>query len=195
MERNNAAGLDGVRQKDGTENRKGSGISWVESVLRMAALLLTLIAAILFGLNKQTKIVPITISPDLPAFNVPVTAKSSYVSAFVYFVVANSIACVFAAVTLVMTLVSKGGTKGISFLTNMLIDLMMVALLYSCIGAAGAVGLLGLKGNSHLQWNKVCDVYAKFCHRVEAALALSFFAAFAYVLLILLSVLKLHKRS
>ncbi|KAL9237685.1 hypothetical protein vseg_012205 [Gypsophila vaccaria] len=192
MERNNG-GLE-VSQK-GTEHEKGGGVSWAEIGLRIISFVLTLIAAILLGLNKQTKVVPLTISPDLPAFYVPVQAKSSYVSAFVYFVVANSIACVFAVISLVLALLSKGRTKGISFLTTMIIDLMMVALLFSCIGATGAVGVLGSKGNSHLQWNKVCNVYAKFCNRVEAALALSLFAAIAYLLLVLLSVLKLQRSS
>ncbi|XP_074292297.1 CASP-like protein 1E1 [Silene latifolia] len=190
MERNNM-GVNGMEK--GIEQGKNGGKKWDEIIIRVLVLLLTLVAAILIGVNKQTKIVAITISPDLPAFNVPVTAKSSYVSAFVYFVVANSIACVFTAVTLVATFARKGGRTSLLLFTTMLIDVMMVALLFSCVGAAGAVGVLGAKGNSHLRWNKVCDVYTKYCHQVEAAIALSFFAAVAYVLLLLLEVSKLQR--
>lgn len=81
MERANNGGLDGIMHK--SKEKEGYAIGWLELVLRFLAFLLTLIAAILLGIDKQTKIVPIKISTDLPAFNVPVTAKSSYVSAFV----------------------------------------------------------------------------------------------------------------
>ncbi|XP_021867311.2 CASP-like protein 1E1 [Spinacia oleracea] len=181
---NRNGGLDGTQRKEEKE-----GIKLSEIVLRVLALLLTLIAAILLGLNKQTKIVPIKISPDLPAFDVPVSAKTSYVSAFVYFVVANSIACAFAAVTLALAL----SGKGIIRLMIIIVDLMMVALLFSSIGAAGAVGLIGSNGNSHLRWNKVCNVYAKFCHQVTASLALSLLAAIAFLFLVILTASKLHK--
>ena len=105
--------------------------------------------------------------------------------------VANSIASVIAAVSLVVTLARKGG----SVLTAIFIDLMMVALLFSSIGATGAVGLLGYKGNSHLMWNKVCNVYGKFCHQVMAAAALSLFGGIVYVLLVLLGASKLKRVS
>ncbi|KAH9614508.1 hypothetical protein KSS87_022456 [Heliosperma pusillum] len=190
MERNNV-GVNGMEK--GVEQGKNSGKKWDEIIIRVLVLLLTLVAAILVGIDKQTKIVAITISPDLPAFNVPVSAKSSYVSAFVYFVVANSISCAFTAFTLIATLARKGGRNSLLLFTTMLIDLMMLALLFSSVGAAGAVGVLGVKGNSHLRWNKVCDVYTKFCHHVEAAVALSFFAAAAYILLLLLEISKLQR--
>lgn len=182
-------GLDGIQRN---KEKEGQATGWPELLLRVLALLLTLIAAILVGVNKQTKIVPIKIAPDLPAFNVPVSAKTSYVSAFEYFVVANSIACAFAAVSLALTFASK---KGFSRLMIIVVDLMMVTLLFSSIGAAGAVGLIGFRGNSHLQWKKVCNVYGKFCHQVMASLALSFLGSLAFVLLIVLTVSKLHKRA
>ncbi|XP_010666393.2 CASP-like protein 1E1 [Beta vulgaris subsp. vulgaris] len=193
MERANNGGLDGIMHK--SKEKEGYAIGWLELVLRCLAFLLTLIAAILLGIDKQTKIVPIKISTDLPAFNVPVTAKSSYVSAFVYFVVANSIACAFAALSLALAFMRKGGGKGIIRLMIIVVDLMMIALLFSGIGATGAVGLIGFKGNSHLMWNKVCNVYGKFCHQVMGSLALSLFGAIAFVLLVSLSVSKLYNRA
>lgn len=52
--------------------------------LRVVALSLTLAAALMVGVDKETKIVSVTIAPSLPALHVPVTAKWSYMSAFVY---------------------------------------------------------------------------------------------------------------
>lgn len=111
--------------------------------------------------------------------------------------VSNSIASVSAAATmLVMIFASKGGGKvGVSRLMILVADLMMVALLFSSIGGTGAIGLIGIKGNSHLQWKKICNMYAKFCHQVTASVALSLMGAIAFLLLIILTASKLHKRT
>lgn len=51
-------------------------------LIRLFALALSLAATLLLGLDKQTKIVPITLVPTLPPLNVPVMAKWSHLSAF-----------------------------------------------------------------------------------------------------------------
>lgn len=112
-----------------------------------------------------------------------------------YFVVGNAIACAFAAVSLALTFISNGGGKIVSRLMIIVADLMMVALLFSSIGAATGIGLIGIKGNSHLQWHKVCDVFGRFCHQVMASVALSLLAAIAFLLLIILAASKLQKRT
>lgn len=52
-------------------------------VLRVVALALTLVAAVLLGVDKQTKVVSLQLLPTLPPMDVPVTAKWRYLSAFV----------------------------------------------------------------------------------------------------------------
>lgn len=190
-------GLNGVQRskEKGMEAAHATGYGLPELALRVLALLLTVAAAILLGLDKQTKMISLQISPNLPAFNVPLTAKSSYLSGFVYFVVVNSIASVFAAASLALTFASNGGRKAVSRLMIIVTDLMMVALLFSGIGAASAVGVIGLKGNSHLQWKKVCNVYGKYCHQGMASVALSLLGAIAYLLLVILTASKLQKRA
>ena len=106
--------------------------------------------------------------------------------------VVNASACVIAAMTLIAAIASKDGSRR---LVIMVVDLMMVALLFSSIGATGAIGVIGLKGNSHLRWGKVCNVYAKFCNQVIASVILSLLGATAFLLLIFLSFLKLHKKA
>jgi len=54
-----------------------------ELLVRLLAFVLTFVAAILLGVNKQTKVVPVQLTPTLPPINVPVTAKWHYLSAFV----------------------------------------------------------------------------------------------------------------
>ncbi|KAI3728149.1 hypothetical protein L6452_16779 [Arctium lappa] len=155
-------------------------------VLRFLAMALTLSAAVILGLNQQSTTVTLTIVPSLPPVNLPVTAKWLHMSAMVYFVIANAIVCSYTAVSLILMLATKGGNKNVSLMITIL-DLVMVALLFSAIGATGAVGLIGYKGNSHVHWEKVCNVFDKFCHRVAAAMVLSFIGSMAYLLLIVLA--------
>lgn len=107
--------------------------------------------------------------------------------------VANAIACGHAAISLILTLANGSGKKGITTLI-IFFDLIMVALLFSAVGAAGAIGLMGFEGNSHVQWKKVCNVFDKFCHRAAAALGLSGAASIAFFLLVVLAVFNLHKK-
>lgn len=62
-----------------TQRRLGN----CEIVLRILALVLTLAAAVVLGVNKQTKVVPVKVVDSLPPLNVPVPAKWHYMSAFV----------------------------------------------------------------------------------------------------------------
>ncbi|KAK1438282.1 hypothetical protein QVD17_04089 [Tagetes erecta] len=161
--------------------------------VRVLALVLTLAAAVVLGVNRQTTTVSVTIVPSLPPVNLPVTAKWLHMSAFVYLVITNAIACFYTAVSLILTLATKGGIKKVSMIVTVL-DLVVMALLFSAIGASGAVGLIGYQGNSHVQWQKVCNVFDKFCHQVTGALVLSFIAAVAYLLLVVLAIFNVYKK-
>ncbi|KAI5650682.1 hypothetical protein M9H77_36687 [Catharanthus roseus] len=164
-------------------------------VLRFLAFALTLVAAIVLGVDKQSKVVSVSIVPSLPPINAFLTAKWHYLSAFVYFVAVNSIACAYAAISLLLVLANRGhGKKGLISLIIIILDLIMVALLFSAGGAALAVGLIGYQGNSHVQWNKVCNAFDKFCQQVAAAIVVSLFGSAVYLLLVLLAALNLHKK-
>ncbi|KAG5554938.1 hypothetical protein RHGRI_012480 [Rhododendron griersonianum] len=153
--------------------------------LRFLAFSLTLVAAVLIGVDKQTKIVAIPVVSTLPPLNVPLTAK--------YFVVVNAIACAYAIISLVLTLASKGGNKGGLALMITTLDLVILALLSSANGATGGIGLIGIRGNSHVQWNKVCNVFDKFCHQMLAGLVLSVLGSAIFLLLLVISARKLQK--
>lgn len=64
----------------------------------------------------------------------------------------------------------------------------------SATGAAGSVTYVGLKGNTHVRWGKVCTLYGKFCRYVGASIGVSLFASVMLVLLVLLSVYSLSKK-
>ncbi|KAH7513284.1 hypothetical protein FEM48_Zijuj12G0183900 [Ziziphus jujuba var. spinosa] len=167
-----------------------------ESLLRILALALTLAAAIVLGVNKQSKVVPIKLVEGLPPLNVSVPAKWHYLSAFVYFVVVNAVASAYAAVSLVLSLANRGGksSSSSSRLVVIFLDVIMVSLLFSSIGAAGAIGLMGREGNKHVQWKKVCNTFGKFCGQAAVAVILSLLGSIAFVLLVMLSARSLHKK-
>ncbi|KAJ4823082.1 hypothetical protein Tsubulata_009611 [Turnera subulata] len=178
---------------NGTESQGAINRSWRKGdlFLRGLALILTLSGAIVLGVNKQTKLVPVKILDSLPALNVPAEAKWHYLSAFVYFVVTNAIACSYAALSMLLSLSGKKGFVPII----MIIDLLMVALLFSSNGASTAIGVMGYEGNSHVRWNKVCDVFDKFCNQTAVAVALSLLGSTVFLLLVVLAALHLNKNS
>ncbi|KAA3480995.1 CASP-like protein 1E1 [Gossypium australe] len=184
-------GLDG---STGAESMARRG-NTCELILRVVALALTVAAAIVLGVDKQTKVVPIQIAPTLPAVNIVAQAKWHYLSALVYAVVANIIASIYAAIAIVIMLGSGKGKASIR-LGQMVgvADLLMVGLLFSANGAALAIGLMGYKGNSHVRWNKVCNVFDKFCDQVAVSILLSLLAALAFTALVAITLLTFHKR-
>ncbi|CAH9071788.1 unnamed protein product [Cuscuta epithymum] len=185
----------GGEKKDIAVANKQS-IRWVDFCVRVLAFANTFAAALVLGVDKQTKLIDIQIVSTLPPVSVPVTANWKYMSAFVYFVVVNSIACAYAAVSLVLMLVARGAKSSrMTSLFLIISDLLMMGLLFSGVGATAAVGLLGFTGNSHLRWNKVCNVFGKFCAQVGGAIFVSFAGATFFLLLVLLAALKLHSNN
>lgn len=71
---------------------------------------------------------------------------------------------------------------------------LILGILASATGTAGGIAYVGLKGNDHVQWNKVCNHFDKFCRHIGAALAVSLFASFLLIFLIWLNVNSLHKK-
>ncbi|KAL6884682.1 hypothetical protein ACP4OV_010618 [Aristida adscensionis] len=157
--------------------------------LRAFVLAATLVAAAVMGADRQTRTIPVTIADGLPPLQVPVTAKWSYSTAFVYFVVANAMVCAFSAVALAACR-RRGAAVAV-----MVGDLLALALLFSAVGAAAEFGILGERGNSHVRWAKVCNVYGRFCERAMAAVIVSMLAAFANLVLLMLTILDVHKNS
>ncbi|CAN1144976.1 CASP-like protein 1E1, partial [Linum perenne] len=53
--------------------------------------------------------------------------------------------------------------KGISSMVTMIMDMLMVGLRLAGIRVA-AIPLLGKNGNSHVRWNKMGNVFGRFCN-------------------------------
>ncbi|XP_020221951.1 CASP-like protein 1E2 isoform X1 [Cajanus cajan] len=179
----------------GSENKgRKLIVGTCDLVLRLLAFVMTLVAAIVIGADKQTAIVSIKLLDSMPPLDLPVTAKWHYLSAFLYFVAANAIACAYATLSLLLTIANRRKGKGMEALISV-IDALMVALLFSGNGAAIAIGLLGLQGNSHVHWNKVCNVFGKFCHQATLSLFTSLLGSTAFLLLLVVPPLLRLKRA
>ncbi|AEE83630.1 putative casparian strip membrane protein [Arabidopsis thaliana] len=189
MEHESKNKVDGMEMEKGKKesgSRKG-----LELTMRVLALVLTMVAATVLGVAKQTKVVPIKLIPTLPPLNVSTTAKASYLSAFVYNISANAIACGYTAISIVIVMISKGKRSKSLLMAVLIGDLMMVALLFSSTGAAGAIGLMGRHGNKHVMWKKVCGVFGKFCNQAAVSVAITLIASVVFMLLVVLDALKL----
>ncbi|KAK4433942.1 CASP-like protein 1E1 [Sesamum alatum] len=108
----------------------------------------------------------------------------------VYFVVTNATACAYAAISLLLLSANRGPKKRVAMMI-VIFDLMIIALLFSSLGAVLAVGL---KGNSHVQWHEVCSVFGKFCNQGATAIDHSGVASLVFLVLVLIAILKLHKK-
>ncbi|KAJ8898683.1 hypothetical protein K2173_004717 [Erythroxylum novogranatense] len=162
-----------------------------EVILRMLVVLLTLVASIVVGVDKETTTVSITLMSSLPPLQIPVTAKWQYMSALVFLLVSNVFACTYAIVSLLYTLC----TENIAKVVVVILDILVMGLLFSANGAAAAVGVIGRYGNSHVRWNKVCYMVDRFCRQLGAAFALSLSGSFVLLWLVVLAIFRLHKKS
>ncbi|KAK6239309.1 hypothetical protein QUC31_004778 [Theobroma cacao] len=188
-----------LRNMDGV----GSNVKVVESsrrvthcdlILRILGLILTLVAAIVTGVDKETKTISVSITKTLPTLHVPVTAKWHYMSAFVYFLISNAVASLYAAASLVASMAVRT-SKEKAAMALVILDMTIMGLLFSSNGAAIAVGVLGQYGNSHARWNKVCELFGGFCHEMTAAIILSLVGSLVFFWLVALAILNLHKKS
>ncbi|KAK3189801.1 hypothetical protein Dsin_029362 [Dipteronia sinensis] len=165
-----------------------SNCSVVDVALRVLLFSATLVAIILMVTSEESKIVPI--------LSVKRSAKFTHSPAFIYFVVAMAVACFYSIITILASILATlKPTFHKKFLLHFaFLDVLILGLVASATGAAGGVGYIGLKGNNHVQWMKVCSTYDKFCRHIGSSTALALFAAVVLVLLSMLSTYSLHKR-
>ncbi|KAE8681611.1 CASP-like protein 1E1 [Hibiscus syriacus] len=169
-------------------------IRYFDGLLRVMGLILTSVAAILTGVDEETKTIHISITKTLPTLHVLVTAKWHYMLAFVYFPVSNAIAFSYVAASLVASMAVQT-SKDMTETVLVVLDMTIMGLLLSANGAAIAVGVLGQYGNSRVQWRRVCNMLGGFCHQMTAAIILSLVASSIFFWLAALVILNLHKKS
>ncbi|KAK8947353.1 hypothetical protein KSP39_PZI007457 [Platanthera zijinensis] len=190
----------------GGEEAAGDGATWQETpvstvasgpapadstrllghILRLISIVLTLVATIVMGVAKETVLVEVTADYTLEG-----QAKSTYNSSYVYFIIVNTLACVYSAVSGGVSFVNQN-SSGMEVPLS-ISDILITVLLFTGNASATAIHIVAEKGNGHFGWAKICNLTSKFCDHVTAAIVLSTVAAVAYALILVLSVIRLHK--
>lgn len=185
--RSNAAGASGI-EISGT-GYGGSTVGGLPDnrgrlagyILRGLVISLTFIATLVMGVAKQS----------FTSFQI--TVKSTQSSSFVYFIAANVFVCVYSAVAAGLSFTSSSAA-GFE-LPLAVADLAAVGFLFTSNAAAMAIDVVARKGITHFGWDKICNIADKFCGHVTAAIVLSSLATVAGVLLLVMSIVTIHRKS
>ncbi|KAI3730413.1 hypothetical protein L1987_61583 [Smallanthus sonchifolius] len=164
----------------------------VDVVLRVMLFATALVAIIVMVTSKQTKLIPVA-----PGMALPIAAKFNQTPAFIYYVVALSVACFYSIITgllSVLALVKPTGGPTKMMFHFAILDALLLGIMASATGAAGGVGYIGYKGNNHTGWNKICNIYGTFCAHIAGSLTVSLLPSIALLLLVWVSVFALSKK-
>ncbi|XP_009794323.1 casparian strip membrane protein 3-like [Nicotiana tabacum] len=177
----------GEDTKDSKTEPKGNrGISFLDFIMRIFAIVGTLGSAIAMGKTNDT----------LPSFTEFIKFKAEYkdLPTFTFFVVANGIVSAYLAVSLVLSIlhIVMSGAR-ITRVVLIFFDTVMMAFLTSGASAAAAIVYLAHKGNERANWIAICQQYNSFCDRASGSLVGSFIGVLVFVLLIILSALALSR--
>ncbi|KAJ8497994.1 hypothetical protein OPV22_008546 [Ensete ventricosum] len=193
MESQFRPGFDGTQGYN--EGSPPSSTNLPGYILRVLAVVFTLISTVVMGAAKE--IVTLLIRDPLTneTTTLMATVKSTYSAGYVYFVIVNAVVLFWSVIALVISMVKRGGSGGTLFALAVA-DLVMLVLLFSGNGAATAISVVAENGQENLAgWDRICDAASKFCTRVNAAIAVSMLASVAYLLLVLLGMIALRRRS
>nr|Q20BM9.1 RecName: Full=CASP-like protein 1 [Panax ginseng]ABD73297.1 unknown [Panax ginseng] len=142
--------------------------------------------------GKQTELIPI----PFPPYQIPYSSKFTDSPAFIYFVAAFSVAGLYSIITSLLSglaLLKPGYAKQLVS-HFVVVDVLLLGIVAAAIGAAGGVGYIGLRGNSHSRWTKICNIYDTFCQHLAGSIAAGLIASIVLVLLILLSFFTLSRK-
>ncbi|KAI5018466.1 hypothetical protein ZWY2020_043354 [Hordeum vulgare] len=163
--------------------------------LRVLLFAVSLSGLVVLVTAKQTEIVPLVLTPPFRFGPVPAQFKDS--PALIYLLVALCMTSLYSLLTAASSIKSMSSSascaKGLFIL--ILFDVVYAGIMASATGTAGAVAWVGLKGNSHTRWNKICNIYDKFCRHIGSATCLGLIASIILVLLVVLSAYSLSRRS
>ncbi|XVF62659.1 hypothetical protein PTKIN_Ptkin09bG0026100 [Pterospermum kingtungense] len=164
--------------------------SFVDVALRVLLFAATLTSLVVMVTSKQTKLIPL---PAPPTFR---EAKFNHSPALIYFVAALSVTGLYSIITALasVSVILQPAYSKSFLLFFAFMDVVFLGIVASATGAAGGVAYVGLKGNSHVGWIKICNVYDKFCRYIASSIILSLFAAILLVLLSMMSSFTLYKK-
>ncbi|XP_050229664.1 casparian strip membrane protein 5-like [Mercurialis annua] len=173
-----------------TSSQKGvkRGVSILDFILRLVALVSTLASAIIMATTNET----------LPFTTQFIRFRAEYddLPTFTFFVVANIVVSGYLLLSLPLSIfnIVRSSTKN-SRILLVIFDTVMLALLTAGASAAAAIVYLAHKGNTKTNWFAICRQYNSFCERISGSLIGSFVGVAVFILLILLSAFAISRRN
>ncbi|KAL2523082.1 Casparian strip membrane protein 5 [Forsythia ovata] len=162
------------------------GISRLDFIMRIVAVIGTLGSAIAMGTTNET----------LPFFTQFIRFRAAYsdLPTFRFFVVANAIVTAYLILSLPLSIfhIVKSGARATRTVL-IIFDTAMMAFLTSGAFAAAAIVYLAHKGNTRANWFAICQQFNSFCERVSGSLVGSFIGILVLLLLILFSAVALSR--
>ncbi|XP_043718009.1 CASP-like protein 1D1 [Telopea speciosissima] len=166
----------------------------IDLCLRILLFTASLTAMVVMVTSNQTKLI------QTPMYSFPIPAKFTYSPSYKYFVVALSLSTLYSILSGIASswiLANPCSSKKLLkfYLALISHDVLMLGAVAAATGCAGAVGYIGLKGNSHANWSEICDVYDKFCRHIGASVVVSLFASLLLASLVMLSAYSVYSLS
>ncbi|PQQ19532.1 casparian strip membrane protein 1 [Prunus yedoensis var. nudiflora] len=162
-------------------------LSVLDFILRVVAALGTLASAIAMGASQETL-------PFAAQF-VRFRARYKDLPTLMFFVIANSIVCVYLVLSLPLSFVHIIWTAAkTSRIVLIISDTVMMGLLTAGASAATAIVYLAYYGNSSTNWFAFCRQFNSFCGRISGSLIGSFVAITVLVLLIIMQSVAISRR-
>ncbi|KAK7819336.1 casparian strip membrane protein 1 [Quercus suber] len=153
------------------------GVSILDFILRLVAVLGTLGSAIAMGTTNETL-------PFVTRFTRFRAEFKDLPTLTAYLVLSLSLS--------IFHILSSSAQR--SRIPLIFFDTVMLALLTAGASAAAAIVYLAHKGNSKTNWFAICQQFNSFCQRTSGSLIGSFGAVVVFILLILLSAMALSRR-
>ncbi|KAK9077731.1 hypothetical protein SSX86_006068 [Deinandra increscens subsp. villosa] len=178
------------KDSNGADGVKNHAV--IDAALRAVVFVAALAAVIVMVTSKQSKMVRIS-----PTMVIPLDANWNQSPAYIYYVTAFSVACLYSFITgisSVLTLKKTGGNSTRLQFNMAMLDSLLLAIVSSAVGATFAVAYIGLRGNRHSFWNEICNAYGSFCHHLAASITMAITSAVALLLLVWLSYYTLLKK-
>ncbi|KAK1430821.1 hypothetical protein QVD17_13858 [Tagetes erecta] len=165
----------------------------IDVALRAVLFVTALAALVVMVTSKQSKMVRVS-----PLMAIPLDANWTQLPAYIYYVTAHCVACLYSLITCASSVLAlKNTSKSTEKMQScfVILDSLLLGIIGSASGAGAAVAYIGIKGNSHSRWNKICNVFGSFCHHIGISVFMSLISTVTLVLLVWLSFYMLTKKN
>ncbi|EXC20002.1 hypothetical protein L484_015678 [Morus notabilis] len=162
-------------------------LSLLDFILRIIAALGTLASAIAMGTSRQT----LSFVTRFTRFR----AVYKDLPTFTFFVIANSIVCVYLVVSLCLSfihIIKSAAVKSRIFLV--IFDTVMMGLLTAGASAAAAIVAMAHNGSTGANWVPFCQQFRSFCDRISGSLIGSFVSVVVFILIIIVTSVAISRR-